>query len=96
MGTHREEDVHSLEVPALSSHHGRKMLNSGALQHFSSGGLLWVPSRETEVMVSDKGRAGSIQLEMGEPRFISQDAQKTMRQTLLWVVLTSESNSKSA
>lgn len=45
---------------------------------------------------SDKGRAGSIQLEMGEPRFISQDAQKTMRQTLLWVVLTSESNSKSA
>lgn len=58
MGTHREEDVHSLEVHALSSHHGRKMLNSGALQHFSSGGLLWVPSRETEVMVQAVTREG--------------------------------------
>lgn len=44
----------------------------------------------------DQGRAGSIHLEIGEPRFTSQDAQKVTRQTLLWAVLTSESNSKSA
>lgn len=50
--------MHSPGLQALSSHHGRKMLNSGVVQHFSSGGLLWVPSRETEVMVQAMTREG--------------------------------------
>lgn len=79
--------MHSLELQALSSHHGRKMLNSGVLQLLIRRPALGPQQRDRGHGPScDQGGAGSIQLEMGEPRFISQDAQKVMRQTLLWAV----------
>lgn len=47
VGAHREQDVHSPDLQALASRHGRKRLNSRVLQHFSSSGS----PVEREVMV---------------------------------------------
>lgn len=51
VGAHEEQDMHSPDLQAVSSHCGGKILNSRILQHFLLGGPPWVPSRETEILV---------------------------------------------